>query len=446
MRSQPGVLLTCLLLACQQTTSGDVEETGPPEPAEQQIPRLQFHAEENGVWQRRFSESTCSDIGYVWAEMLKDASIRKELELIADQEQQLVAAARSLRNDLIKYRAEVEEILLPHQIEQMRQIFVRYCCLTTGILQQLEDSHAFPAGTLSGGELQRVRASLTGIAKEYYTRSQRELKILDAEVRKTLTRAHLEAVRSLIGDRLLLEGPFLDFAVLRLETVTGLEPHRLDSDMNEPSAVLGRSTQYELNLAGKLQPAQNDTPVHFFSAFRNGVFRAQLNLTSEQKDLLLDFENSLLAEVSSRSKRVYQLLTDGEVSIEEAKELLNDIAAREVNRTVSAFDTMLTRDQQRRLDAHVLQRDLAQRGMLPILVEGRRIPIADDQQKVLRDIIAQKLKRFRELTRQTETRIWQAVSLSLGSVARQRWTATYGDGTRKALPVSPTLLLYERGQ
>ncbi|MCH7728687.1 MAG: hypothetical protein IH991_19705, partial [Planctomycetes bacterium] len=287
-------------------------------------------------------------------------------------------------------------------------------------------------------ELQRVRDDLEKITKKYYETSERELESLDRETRRTLKPVQLQAIKSLIGDRKVLEGPFLDFAILRLETVTD----RIDVGLKESAAVLGRSTKYELAITGHLQPAKNDSPVHFFAAFRNGINRAGLTLDVDQRDFLADHEKRLMSEVSGKSNQLYQQVIEGKLTVDEAKKTLTHLAKSEISRTVLLFDALLSHKQKDQLDEYVLRRDLLQRGMLPILVEGRRITISEKQKKALVAIVERKLKRFRELTRQTEAEIWRAIKNNLAPERRKLWTEAYGDGTRESLPVSPVLLLF----
>jgi uncharacterized protein YajQ (UPF0234 family) len=53
----------------------------------------------------------------------------------------------------------------------------------------------------------------------------------------------------------------------------------------------------------------------------------------------MDFEKNLVAEISSKSKRIYRLLTEEELTLDEAKEILTGVAKREINRTVNVFKT-----------------------------------------------------------------------------------------------------------
>ena len=414
--------------------------------AELLFPDLVFEVGDDGSLQRRFTELRCADMGHIWGRMLKEASVRRQLELLGYQERDLLAAARSAARspggDPAKYRAAVQSILLPHQLDELKQLIGRYRCLASGVMRQLEASEAFPTTSLTPNEIQRVGNSLAKLTKKYHATSERELRVFDIEVRKGMTRGQLEAVHSLIGERKVLHGPFLDFAILRLETVADRRPNRLNLGLKESAAVLGRSTHYRLTISGQLQPTRSDTPIDFFAAFRNGIDRAGLSLNAEQQDLLADFEKNLVAEVSRESKRVYRLLTEEKLAIAEAKDILNSIAKRQINRTLSIFDAVMSRQQQNRIDEYVFQRDLAQRGMLPILVEGRRIPISDDQKQALLDIIERKLKRFRELTHEVETEIWDAVKYGLSAGHRISWTEAYGDGVLDSLPVSPALLLF----
>jgi len=374
--------------------------------------------------------------------MLKEGAVRKELEVLDDQEHALLAAARASEGDPAGYREAVEGILLPHQLDELRQLIGRYHCLASGVMRQFDTGDAFAVDPPTPGEVQRVRASLVEVAKTYYAANARELHALDSEVRKTLTRRQLQAVNAMIGDRKILDAPFLDFAILRLETIADRRPDRLNLDLNESAAVLGRSTQFQLAVTGQLQPSKNETPMHFFAAFRNGITRAGLRLDADQRELLADFEKNLISEVAGKSMRVYRLLTEQKLTLDEAKDILTSVATREINMTVSVFDTLLSHEQQDQLDEYVLRRDLAQRGMLPILIEGQRIVISDDQKKTLLDIVERKLAHFRELSRDTETEIWHAVEFGLAPAHRKLWMEAYGDGTLKALPTSPVLLLF----
>lgn len=437
-----GLLVWVVVVCCRPTTASGEDSGVAGANKELRFPRLIFEVSDDSRLRRQLSEERCSDIGHIWARMLKDASVREELELLDYQERRLSAAARSANGDSAKYRAAVKDTLLPHQLDGIRQLIGRYRCLAGGILQQVETGDAFSRPGLTARELQRISDNLAQITKNYYAISARELQVLDLDIRKTLTRAQLQTVSELIGDGRLLEGPFLDFAILRLETIAEGSGDRLDLGLRESAAVLGRSTQYQLAIAGDLRSTKGDTPMHFFAAFRNGINRAGLRLNADQRHLLAEFERNLISEVSSKSKRVYRLLTEEKLTLDGAQDVLNSVAKREINRTVSVFDTLLDREQQNRLDDYVLRRDLAQRGMLPVLVEGRRIAIPDDQKKALTKIIERRLDRFRELTRETETKIWSAVKYSLTPQHRNLWVEAYGDGTLKSLPVSPALLLF----
>ncbi|MBI2479987.1 MAG: hypothetical protein HYV60_15555 [Planctomycetia bacterium] len=436
-------LLVWILLTCISSPNSFAEQTAPTGAADEILfPRLAFEVIDDGRLQRSLTQERCPDLGHIWARFLRDAAVRKELELLDDQWNEFVEIARSADGDAEKYRETVNDVLLPHQLDQLQQLIRRYECLATGVLHQLQTNPAFSLQPVSDQELQRIAVSLDVITRNFHATSEQELKALDLEVRKTLTREQLESIHALIGDHKVLEGPFLDFAILKLQTIADLQSDRLDKHLDAKAAALGRSTKHQLTVNGHLETTKNDTPMHFFAAFRNGITRAGLNLDAEQRDLLRDFEQNLITEVSGKSKRVYRLITEDKLTLDEAKEILTGLAEREINRTVNAFETLLSREQQDQLNRYVQQRELAQRGLLPLLVEGKRAGLSEEQRSKALDIVRQREEQFREITRRTEAEIWDAVKTAIPPRHRASWTQAYGEGAFKSLPTSPILLLY----
>lgn len=405
-------------------------------------PHLTLTLLDNGVTTRQTTQVPMADIGVAWMQGLKDASVRKELEVVDEQWSELQHWLKTNNRDGKKLREGVEAILLPHQIDQLGRIIERYRCLVTGIHAQLGTSPVFADAPLSEAERAQVKDRLDAVAKRYRERTARELKFFDAEIRRELTSAQLALVKKVNGERRICEAELLDATIAQLSTLVADGTY---VDLNEDSVLLGRSQIYVVQVSGQVTVASNNTPLAFFANATQLFSAANLHLDIDQREVLRAHQTELTNELSKRSKEVYQTIERGEIGLDEAKTTLTMFANVQALRSVGIFDKVLTPDQMARLRQFAHQRDLVQRGLFASLIEGpvcNQLRITEDQKRKLSGLAGKRLPEYRKIAREVEGEIWRTVGPCLSAERRHRWEKHFGADSFVELTACPYLLLY----
>ena len=432
-------LVLCLHLAPDGIVGGSAfaQET-PARQAGYASHLVTFEVELDGSLTKVVHESRDPSIAVIWRPFVIDARVQKFLEISAEQRVEILKCVQARDGTLAKVEQAVRAQLLPMQMDWLGQVVNRRNCMYDGLVPLLKSKGFFAGDDVTPEELERALSICRARKKEFVATTQRELSLLNAEVRRTLTRQQLELISHSFGkDSRMLEAQGLDFALGQMERACSERQRGLSA----VERTLGMAVRLELMPAGRLELAESVSPDQFLNNILKLGQHPEVGLRREQVRRILEVQVDTGRRMSPFSLDVLARLEAGLITEEGAKKEISDFCDREISKALPDLLKSFDEKQIEAMNKLALQRQLMQQGVLGVLLNDEAFALSRAQRQEIVKIVRGKVEGYEDLCIECEMQLWEQIPKALVSKHRPIWEKTFGKEQFKLLPGSPTLLL-----